>query len=60
MKRCALCGRKISNTRYTYGEYDVLQNFSFDIVRFAFSRYYNNKPYLSDMTQKLQHYIIVV
>lgn len=40
------------------GEYYVLQNFSFDIVRFAFSRYYNNKPYLSDMTQKLQHYIL--
>lgn len=40
------------------GEYDVLQNFSFDIVRFAFSKYYNNKPYLSDMTQKLQHYIL--
>ena len=28
------------------GEYDAIQNLSFDIVRFAFSRYYNNKPYL--------------
>lgn len=40
------------------GEYDQLQNFSFDVVRFAFSRYYNNKPYLSDMTQILQDFIL--
>lgn len=40
------------------GEYDVIQNLSFDIVRFAFSRYYNNKPYLSDMTQKAQYGIL--
>lgn len=40
------------------GEYDTIQNLSFDIVRFAFSRYYNNKPYLSDMTQKAQYGIL--
>lgn len=40
------------------GEYDVLQNFSFDVVRFAFSNYYNDKPYLSDMTQSLQFCIL--
>lgn len=31
------------------GEYDVLQNISFEVIIFAFSRYYNNKPYLSDI-----------
>ena len=40
------------------GEYDVLQNISFEVIRFAFSRYYNNKPYLSDIIQKLQYYIL--
>ena len=40
------------------GEYDAIQNLSFDIVRFAFGRYYNNKPYLSDMTQKAQYGIL--
>lgn len=40
------------------GKYDAIQNLSFDIVRFAFSRYYNNKPYLSDMTQKAQYGIL--
>ena len=40
------------------GEYDVIQNLSFDIVRFAFSKYYNNKPYLSDMTQIAQYGIL--
>lgn len=42
------------------GEYDAIQNLSFDIVRFAFSRYYNGKPYLSDMTQKAQYGILQV
>ena len=42
------------------GKYDAIQNLSFDIVRFAFSRYYNNKPYLSDMTQKAQYGILQV
>ena len=42
------------------GKYDTIQNLSFDIVRFAFSRYYNNKPYLSDMTQKAQYGILQV
>lgn len=40
------------------GEYDAIQNLSFDIVRFAFSKYYNNKPYLSDMTQVAQYGIL--
>lgn len=40
------------------GKYDAIQNLSFDIVRFAFSKYYNNKPYLSDMTQKAQYGIL--
>ncbi len=40
------------------GEYDDIQNISFNIVNFAFSKYYNKKPYLSDMTQMLQHYIL--
>jgi hypothetical protein len=40
------------------GKYDTLQNFSFDVVRFAFSNYYNKKPYLSDMTQILQYSIL--
>ncbi len=40
------------------GEYNALQNFSFDIIKFAFSKYYNDKPYLSDMIQKLQYYIL--
>ncbi len=42
------------------GKYDSIQNLSFDIIRFAFSRYYNNKPYLSDMTQKAQYGILQV
>lgn len=40
------------------GEYDIIQNLSFDTIRFAFSRYYNNKPYLSDMTQIAQYAIL--
>lgn len=35
------------------GEYDAIQNISFDVINFAFSRYYNNKPYLSDQLQLL-------
>ena len=40
------------------GDYDIIQNIAFEVVRFAFSKYYNNKQYLSDMTQELQHYIL--
>lgn len=40
------------------GEYDAIQNLSFDVVRFAFSNYYNDKPYLSDMMQALQYCIL--
>ncbi len=40
------------------GKYDTIQNISFDAVRFAFSNYYNDKPYLSDMTQILQYCIL--
>lgn len=63
LKQASEINKKYKENKDTFqkimnGEYDVLQNFSFDIVRFAFSRYYNNKPYLSDMTQKLQHYIL--
>lgn len=39
------------------GDYDVLQNLSFDIVRFSFSKYYSNKPYLNETTQKSQYFI---
>ena len=42
------------------GEYDKMQNLSFDIIRFAFSIYYNKKPYLSDMTQLAQYGILQV
>ena len=42
------------------GDYDMVQNISFELVRFAFSRYYNNKPYLSDMNQMLQFFIFRV
>lgn len=41
------------------GEYDEIQEISFDLIRFAFSAYYNKKPYLSDMNQKLQHYVLM-
>lgn len=40
------------------GKYDFIQNISFDMVRFAFSNYYNEKPYLSDMMQALQYCIL--
>ena len=40
------------------GDYDALQNVSFDIVRFAFSKYYSKKPYLSGELQVLQHGIL--
>ncbi len=42
------------------GKYDVIQNITFDVVRFAFNRYYSNKPYLSDIIQLLQYYILKV
>lgn len=40
------------------GDYDLLQNISFMVVNLAFSQYYNRKPYLSDMNQKLQLYVL--
>ena len=40
------------------GKYDVMQNITFDVIRFAFNNYYSNKPYLSDMLQLLQYYIL--
>lgn len=42
------------------GKYDVMQNITFDVIRFAFNNYYSNKPYLSDMLQLLQYYILKV
>lgn len=39
------------------GDYDILQNLSFDIVRFSFSKYYSNKPYLNETTQRAQYFI---
>ena len=39
------------------GDYDVLQNLSFDVVRFSFSKYYSNKPYLNETTQRSQYFI---
>ncbi len=39
------------------GEYDVLQNFTFDIIRFSFSKYYSDKPYLNETTQKSQYFV---
>lgn len=39
------------------GDYDLLQNLSFDIVRFSFSKYYSNKPYLNKTTQRSQYFI---
>ena len=42
------------------GEYDYIQNISFDVIRFAFSRYYNNKPYLSGMLQVLQNFMFKI
>jgi len=39
------------------GDYDVVQNLSFDIVRFSFSKYYRNKPYLNETTQRSQYFI---
>lgn len=40
------------------GDYDSLQNISFNTIRFAFNMYYLNKPYLSDLNQKLQYGIL--
>lgn len=39
------------------GDYDVLQNLSFDIIRFSFSKYYSNKPYLNETAQRAQYFI---
>ena len=39
------------------GDYDIFQNLSFDIVRFSFSKYYSNKPYLNETTQRSQYFI---
>lgn len=41
------------------GDYDALQNVSFDIVRFAFSKYYSKKPYLSGVLQCLQFALLL-
>lgn len=40
------------------GEYDALQEISFEVVRFAFSKYYNKKQYLYDGIQTLQYGIL--
>ena len=45
--------QKINN-----GEYDFLQNISFDIIRLAFSKYYSKKDYLYDGVQLLQYGIL--
>lgn len=39
------------------GDYDIFQNLSFDIMRFSFSRYYSDKPYLNETTQRSQYFI---
>lgn len=38
-------------------EYDVLQNLTFDIIRFSFNKYYSDKPYLNEITQRSQYLI---
>lgn len=63
LKQASKINKKYKENEDTFqkimnGKYDVLQNFSFDIVRFAFSNYYNDKPYLSDMMQALQYCIL--
>lgn len=44
--------------RINDGDYDLIQNISFSIIKLAFSLYYNKKPYLSDINQKLQYYVL--
>ena len=39
------------------GDYDVIQNLSFDTIRFSFSKYYSDKPYLNETTQRSQYFI---
>lgn len=40
------------------GDYDAEQYITSGVIRFAFSMYYMKKPYLSDMIQLLQLYIL--
>ena len=40
------------------GDYDAHQYISSGLIRFAFSNYYAKKPYLSDMIQKLQFFVL--
>ena len=40
------------------GDYDAQQYITSGLIRFAFSRYYTKKPYLSDMIQLLQLFIL--
>lgn len=40
------------------GDYDFEQNIIFDAIRFAFSKYYSKKPYLSGELQVLQYGIL--
>lgn len=40
------------------GDYDAQQYITSGVIRFAFSMYYLKKPYLSDMIQKLQFFIL--
>ena len=39
------------------GDYDAIQNLSFDTIRFSFSKYYSDKPYLNETTQRSQYFI---
>lgn len=40
------------------GDYDAAQYITSGLIRFAFSKYYAKKPYLYDMRQKLQLFIL--
>lgn len=40
------------------GDYDAMQYITSGLIRFAFSRYYAKKPYLSDMIQLLQLFVL--
>lgn len=42
------------------GDYDAAQYITSGLIRFAFSKYYAKKPYLYDMRQKLQLFILKV
>ena len=39
------------------GDYDAWQNLTFDIIRFSFSKYYSDKPYLNETIQRSQYFI---